>query len=201
MITLLLIRHATTEANEKHLWIGHMESEISSKGRRELEKLKEELAHWEINECFVSPSKRTLETLEVGLSNKASTRKIKCEVVEALREIHFGRYEGRHFNWVKVHEPEEIHKMIKEGNAYCYPQGESLIAAHKRVAEWLEGFLRDHKEGTFLVCAHGGTIRSILSELLAHDESLHWHFKIDPASLTVVTLENGFAVIESLNKR
>lgn len=201
MITLLLIRHATTEANEKHLWIGHMESEISRKGREELEKLKQTLTHWEINKCFVSPSKRAVQTLEAGLSTQTSIKEIKCEVVEALREIHFGRYEGKHFNWVKMHEPEEIHKMIKEKDTYCYPQGESLMCAHKRVARWLESFLRDHKEGTYLICAHGGTLRSILSELLVHNESLHWHFKIDPASLTVVTLEDGFAVIESLNKR
>ena len=201
MITLLLVRHATTEANEKHLWIGHMESEISCKGRSELEQLKQELANWKINKCFVSPSIRAVETLEAGLSTQTNLREISCEVVESLREIHFGRFEGQHFNWVKEHEPEEIHKMIKDKDNYCYPQGESLIVAHQRVAQWLEGFLKDHKEGTYLICAHGGTLRSILSELIAHNVSLHWHFKIDPASLTVVTLEDGFAVIEALNKR
>ena len=201
MITLLLVRHVTTEANEKHLWIGHMESEISMRGRCELEQLKKTLAHWKINKCFVSPSKRAVETLEVGLSTQANRGEIGCEVVEALREIHFGKFEGKDFNWVKRHEPEEMHKMIKEKNAYCYPEGESLITAHQRIAQWLEGFLNNYKEGTYLICAHGGTLRSILSELLVHNESLHWHFKIDTASLTVVTLEDGFAVIEALNKR
>ncbi len=201
MITLLLIRHVTTEANEKHLWIGHMESEISSRGRKEFKQLKKALSGWKMNKCFVSPSKRTIETLETVLSNQDSCGEIDYEVVEALREIHFGRFEGKNFNWVKENEPEEVYKMMKEKNAYCYPQGESLISTHQRIAKWLEGFLQEYQEGTYLICAHGGTLRSILSELLVHNESLHWHFKIDTGSLTVVTLEDGFAVIEALNKR
>lgn len=200
-MTLLLVRHATTEANEHHLWIGHMESEISEKGRGELEKLKEVLTYWEINKCFVSPSRRSIETAQAGLSTQINRNKIEQEEVEALREIHFGRFEGKHFSWVKEHEPEEIEKMLKEKDGYCYPEGESLVSMHQRIAHWLETFLRRYQEGTYLICAHGGTLRSILSELLAHNESLHWHFKIEPASLTVVTLEDGFAVIEALNKR
>ena len=201
MMTLLLVRHATTEANEHNLWIGHMESEISEKGRRELDTLKEVLAHWEINKCFISPSRRAIETAQAGLSTQINRDKIEQEEVEALREIHFGRFEGKHFSWVKAHEPEEIEKMITEKDGYCYPEGESLISMHQRIAHWLDTCLRRYQEGTYLICAHGGTLRSILSELLAHNESLHWHFKIEPASLTVVTLEDGFAVIEALNKR
>lgn len=201
MIKLLLVRHATTEANEQQLWNGYLESNISPKGMKQLELLKQKLAQYEINGCFVSPSKRTLETLRVGLSTQKNPDVIECEVVEALREIHFGRFEGKHFNWVNEHEPEEVKKMIVEKDAYCYPEGESLLDMHERLAKWLRAFMEKHTEGTYLICAHGGTLRSILSELLAHNESLHWHFKIDPASLTIVTIEDGFAVIEALNKR
>ena len=201
MIKLLLVRHATTEANEKQLWNGHLESNISLKGMEELQSLKQELAHYKINKCFVSPSKRTLETLRVGLSTQKSPETITCEIVEALREIHFGRFEGKHFNWVNEHEPEEVKKMLIEKDAYCYPEGESLLDMHQRLVNWLRTFMEKHTEGTYLICAHGGTLRSILSELLAHNVSLHWHFKIDPASLTIVTIEGGFAVIETLNKR
>lgn len=201
MIQLLLVRHATTEANEVQLWNGHLESSISQKGMEELELLKQELAHYKINKCFVSPSKRTLETLQVGVSTQKNPETIEQEIVDALREIHFGRFEGKHFNWVKEHEPEEIKKMLMEKDAYCYPEGESLEVMHERLAKWLRGFMEKYTEGTYLICAHGGTLRSILSELLAHNVSLHWHFKIDPASLTVVTIEEGFAVIEALNKR
>ena len=33
------------------------------------------------------------------------------------------------------------------------------------------------------------------------NETLHWRFKIEPASLTIVTLTEGYAVIETLNSK
>lgn len=196
MLTLLLIRHATTAANEAGLWIGQMESEISEKGRIEIENLKKLVNKWSIDKAFVSPSRRALETAQNLLEERVS-----LEAVEALREINFGVFEGKSFKWAQVHRPEEVEKMIVQRNAYCYPEGESLTLAHERVAVWLNSWLSSNPTGTYMICAHGGTIRSILSELIGHNESLHWHFKIDPASLSVVSIEGDFAVIETLNQR
>ena len=70
---------------------------------------------------------------------------------------------------------------------------------HQRIANWLRWFKREHTQGTYFICAHGGTIRSILSELLIGSYGLHWHFKISHGTLTVVTIDADFAVIESLN--
>lgn len=90
--------------------------------------------------------------------------------------------------------------MLLEKDAYTYPEGESLLTFHERVANWLQTWMKRHQEGTYLICAHGGTIRSILSELLVGSGQLHWHFKIEPASLTVVTITDGYPVIETLNR-
>lgn len=196
MTRLLLVRHATTIANEKGLWIGKTESEFSQKGKEELIGLKKQLAIWPITACFSSPSKRTLETAKTVLDEKCQIEKI-----EALREIDFGSFEGKNFSWAQSTLPEEVQKMIEEGNSYCYPGGESLAKAHQRTKAWLRDWLSTKPEGNYLICAHGGTIRSILSELVAEHEGLHWHFKVDPASLTIVTIQEDFAVIEALNQR
>lgn len=196
MLTLLLVRHATTAANETGVWIGHGESEISERGKEELAGLRMQLKPWKIKKVFVSPSLRTQETVQAVLNGQ-----ITIQHEEALREIHFGDFEERNYAWVQRHRPEEAERMIQEGNAYCYPGGESLIMAHQRVAKWLREWLALKPEGNYMICAHGGTLRSILSELLSHDERLHWHFKIDPASLSIVTIQGDFPVIEALNKR
>lgn len=197
MTRLLLIRHATTVANEQGLWIGKLESKLSQKGKEELKELKKKLVPWHITGCFSSPSIRTLETAQAVIEGKCPIEKI-----EALREINFGTFEGKHFKWAQSTFPEEVQKMIEEGNDYCYPGGESLVNAHKRTKEWLRMWLETKPKGNYLICAHGGTIRSILSELLVGHEGLHWHFKVDPASLTIVNLDDdGFAVIETLNQK
>lgn len=198
MLTLLLVRHGTTIANEKGRWIGREESELSEKGKQEVAALKEKLRAYTWECICASPSKRVIETVQMISDGHSSLQKL--QIVEALREIEFGHFEGRDFNWVKNHFPEEAEKMIMQKETYAYPEGESLITFHERVARWLKTFLIEHQKGNYLICAHGGTIRSLLSELLVEDYHLHWHFKIEPASLTVVTITDGYAVIETLNR-
>lgn len=195
MIQLILVRHATTIANQSGQFIGRKESEISKEGRVEIKKLKEKLEQFSIDGVYISPSKRVVQSIERFVKEQ----KIHLEQVEALQEINFGEFEGKTFNWIKTHYPEEIEKMIMEKDDYCYPKGESLIEAHFRIAKWLNEVLLK-KEGNYLICAHGGTIRSILSELVVHSHSLHWHFKIENAKITLVNITDGFPVIEKLNE-
>lgn len=198
MLRLLLVRHGETLANQSGFWIGQGESEMTSEGVKSIEWLKQQLISEKFDGVFTSPSQRAVWTsLQLGASH--SIGKEDIQLIEALKEINFGRFEGKNFKWVKAYEPDEIEKMLCQGSKYIYPQGESLCMQHQRVARWLHEFIQKYEEGNYLICAHGGTIRCILSELLIGNETLHWRFKIDPASLTIVTLNEGYAVIEALN--
>ena len=196
MQRLILVRHATTLANKEGRYIGRSESVLSPSGVLEARRLRERLVTFEIQKIYASPSHRVLETIE-GIKAQIS----EVEMVEALREIDFGDYEGKDFNWLKAHAPEEVEVMLQQGDRYRYPKGESLEMHHQRVANWLKILLKTERKGTFLIAAHGGTIRCILSELLIQGPKLHWHFKIDPATLTCININEGFAVIETLNER
>lgn len=196
MLTLILVRHGATEANEAGLYIGRSESALSPRGREAAIKLCNQLEKEEIDHIYMSPSKRVKETIASLLKNCQSV-----QVVEALQEIDFGIWEMKDFNWLKKHYPEEITRMIEEGMRYQYPQGESLEEVHERVAKWLKEVLINHSGCNLLIAAHGGTIRCILSELLVKNASLHWHFKIDPGTITIVRVEEGFPIIEKLNEK
>ncbi len=198
MLRLLLVRHGETLANQLGFWIGQGESEMTPEGLKSIDWLKEQLRSETFDGVFTSPSQRAVWTsLQLCVPHLISKEEI--QQIEALREIDFGRFEGKNFKWVKAHEPDEIEKMLRERSKYVYPEGESLCTQHQRVARWLHEFIQKYEKGNFLICAHGGTIRCILSELLIGNETLHWRFKIDPASLTIVTLTEGYAVIETLN--
>lgn len=193
---LILVRHGTTLANERGQYIGQSESPLSPKGQEEAIRLCQKLESIVIDKMYVSPSLRALET--VSYLNK---KRVEIEVVSALQEINFGCYEGKDFNWLQKNAPEQIEAMVSQGEAYTYPEGESLEMLYQRVRDWLRDWLNHHQEGTFLIGAHGGTIRCILSELLCQRNALHWHFKIEPATLTQVSIEEGFAVLEVLNEK
>lgn len=196
MLTLILVRHGATEANEAGLYIGRSESALSLQGKEASIRLCHQLAKQEIDHIYMSPSNRVRETIASILTSCQSV-----QVIEALQEIDFGICEMKDYNWLKKHYPKEITRMIEEGTRYRYPQGESLEEVHQRVAKWLNELLRNHLSGNVLIAAHGGTIRCILSELLVKNASLHWHFKIDTGTMTIVRVEEGFPIIEKLNEK
>ena len=90
--------------------------------------------------------------------------------------------------------------MIDKGYEYRYPNGESLIDCYERVSKGIEFILNETPEdNTILICSHAGTIRNILTYLISNTFEYHWNFKIDNASVSVVEVDNGFAVINKLN--
>ena len=195
MITWILIRHGQTMANEQGVLAGFLETPLSKVGEQQAIALREYLKETAIHYFYASSSKRAYETLQP----LAELKQANIEVVGALKEIHFGDFEGKNFSWIQKHYPDEVTKMLKEKDHYCYPGGESLVMAHTRMAKWLQEVSISHENSVVVVCAHAGTIRSMLSEFIAGNESLHWHFKIDNASISTVSVTDGFAVIESLN--
>ncbi|WP_069998140.1 histidine phosphatase family protein [Cellulosilyticum sp. I15G10I2] len=195
MLKLILVRHATTKANEHKVFSGFYESEIGQKGIKEIEVLTKKIEDYTIDTIYASPSTRTIKTVQ-AIANKYN-KEIYLE--KDLREICFGDFEGLGLKEVEAKYPEEISKMIELGDDYSYPAGESLIQSYKRTAKWVDQMKQIHNNQTVLVCAHAGTIRNILSHLICQSPKLHWHFKIDNASLTIVTIDNDFAVVEALN--
>lgn len=195
MLTLLLIRHAETKANKRGELIGRTDSPLSTSGKQQCEALMHALKHLQIDHIYASPLERCRQTI-LPLALKLGK---PIETYSALEEIHFGDFEGKSFKYINAYFPEEVKRMIVEKNTYTYPNGESLIKAHNRGSTWLREEVLVKNEGTILIVAHGGTIRSLLSELLGGNHELHWHFKIDHGSITKVTVEEGFAVLEKLN--
>lgn len=195
MLTLILIRHALTEANEHKIFSGFKETPVSQIGKKQIESLTKVFEDYKIDAIYTSPSNRAIETVK----DIAARHSGRIQIAEELREIHFGDFEGMSFQTIKEQHPDEITKMMDLGDDYIYPNGESLVQSYKRTAEKIDYIKQAHNEQTVLICAHAGTIRNTLSHLMSKGPSLHWHFKIDNASRTVVTIENDFAVIELLN--
>lgn len=195
MIRLILVRHAITTCNEGGSLSGQIDSTLSKKGKLQVEQLTCYLKDENIDEIYTTPFSRTKDTME----KLAQIKSIEINETDKFNEIDFGEFDGLSFDIIKRDYPEEFEKMIKEGSEYTYPKGESLIDTFDRVSKELENILKDKDNKTILICSHGGTIRNILSYLISKDYKYHWNFKIDNASVSVVEVENDFAVINKLN--
>lgn len=195
MTRLILVRHALTEDNQNFRLSGHIDSSISEEGKIQIDKLTNYLKNMDIDKIFTTTSSRTKDTV-----NKiADIKNIQIIEKDTLKEINFGDFEGVTFNEIKKNNPEEFEKMINDGYNYKYPNGESLVETYIRVAKEIDKIILENKDKNILICSHGGTIRNIITHLISNSYEFHWNFKIDNASVSILEIENGFTVINTMN--
>ncbi|MDO5010071.1 MAG: histidine phosphatase family protein [Intestinibacter bartlettii] len=196
MKKLILVRHVLTEDNKLAKLSGHIDSKVSEEGKLQIKEITDFLKNEKIDRIYTTTSSRTKETVKY----LAEINSIEVQESEDLKEISFGDFEGKDFKDIQKNYPDEFNKMIEEGYEYTYPNGESLIDCFERVSKEIQCILDDADENeTILVCSHAGTIRNVLTYLISNTFEYHWNFKIDNASVSVVEIDNGFAVINKLN--
>lgn len=195
MTKLILVRHALTTDNQDNKLSGHIDSIVSEIGKKQIDKLTTYLQKVDIDKIYTTTSSRTKDTVQ----KIANLKKINIIQKEALKEISFGDFEGITFEKIKKNHPKEFQDMIDKGYEYKYPNGESLIDSYKRVANEISEIIIDNKDKTILICSHGGTIRNIITYLISNSYEYHWNFKIDNASVTILEVENGFTVVNTMN--
>lgn len=149
-MTIYLIRHGRTEANEKWLYCGSTDLPLSESGREELTGI-----HYEIENVrfLTSGMKRANESLKLLFGD------VPYEVDHRFREVDFGIFEMQSYHAIKD-TPEFQAWVTGDNEANVPPGGESGLQMKQRV---LEAF-SDIKEDTVLVC-HGGVIAAIMAHL------------------------------------
>ena len=195
MVKLILVRHALTVDNQKSRLSGHIDSSISEEGKEQIDKITNYLKDFDIDKIYTTTSSRTKDTVK----KLSELKSIEIIEKESLKEISFGDFEGLTFDEIKDKYPKEFQDMIEKGYEYKYPNGESLIDSYNRVCIELDNIISNNDNRTILICSHGGTIRNIITYLISNSYKYHWNFKIDNASVSVVEVDNGFAVINKLN--
>ena len=153
-MTVYLIRHGRTEANEKWLYCGSTDLSLSESGREELREI-----HYDIPDCrfLTSGMKRANESLQLLFGD------VPYEVDSRFREVDFGIFEMQSYHTIK--DTPEFQAWISGDNeANAPPAGESGLQMKQRV---LEAF-SEIREDTVLVC-HGGVIAAIMEHLFPEE--------------------------------
>ena len=84
-----LIRHAQTVMNNERRFSGVLDCEIDDTGYKQLEKLREKMKEYKVQQCYCSPLKRTVLTALSFFDNPIK--------VNDLHEMNFGDIEGMKF--------------------------------------------------------------------------------------------------------
>ena len=149
-MTIYLIRHGKTEANERRLYCGSTDLPLSEGGRAELKGLRYDIRDVRFLTSGMRRANETLELLFGAVSYDTDPR---------FREVDFGAFEMRGYEELKD-DPSYQAWITGENERNVPPRGESGAQMTQRV---LAAF-PELQEDTCIV-THGGVIAAIMAHL------------------------------------
>ena len=191
----LIVRHGETEWNRNGCIQGQADTPLSDEGRAQAAALAATLRDVQIDRAFSSDLSRARETAMIVIGD----RKTPVLTTGDLRELNFGRWEGRLTAELAVQEPELFTAWHTGNPDFAAPEGESV----REMAARIEKFVAERKEGmlagTSLIVAHGGSVRCLLCVMLGIPLAAVGRFNVARASLSVLEVEPAGSVLMLYN--
>jgi len=189
--TLFLIRHGITKWNEQGRYCGHKNVGLSDLGRRQAVRLRNSLQGVSFDGIYCSDRKRALETKTILFENGRNLAKAAPVVMQALREINFGVFEGLRHNEIIRKYPEAYKKWLADPYRGRIPGAEPMRVFKKRVCMAMKKIMHSRRRGKAIaVVCHGGVIAIFVSSILRRSRDF-WNYVPLPASITRVEYENN----------
>ena len=221
---LVLVRHGQSIYNQKNIFTGWTDVDLSEQGRTEAKKvgllLKKNSIYPDI--CFTSWLKRAIHTAQIAL------KALEWEQIDMLKsyklnERHYGDWQGRNKDEVKTEYTQEQFLAVRRGydiappplhvndkrcvsndikyaniNKKLLPLHESLKETKKRVLEYYREqiILQLQKEKTVLISAHGNSLRAMVMELEQMTPEEISGFEIPTGEIIVYDFDSEMNIIE-----
>ena len=192
---LYLLRHGQVADGHTNRYHGNNDIELSPQGIRQLEEAGAQLQDVELAGVYASDLTRAVQGAEIICRG----RKIKPRTLPEFREIHFGVWEGLSFQEIMEQYPEDLQARFKDLPNFRIPGGESLMDLKARALPALQELIESHYEQAFLLVAHAGINRVILSEALGLN--LQNLFRLDQnyGCLNIIDYFPDLAVVRLIN--
>jgi broad specificity phosphatase PhoE len=192
---LLLIRHGETEWNRDGRIQGHLDVVLSEQGRGQAGKLARRLAPEPLTAVYASTLARASETAAILAQPHGLTVSTRAD----LREGCFGAWQG--LTMAEVRQRFEAnYAAVRQDPIHGRPEdGETCFEMAGRAYRVVEEVAAAHPGGTVAVVTHGGTLKTIISQVLGLDLRYRWRFTVDNCSLTIVAWREGGPVLLTLN--
>ena len=190
-MNIYFLRHGQTET--PGTYTGSTDVALSPSGKNQVQRIAPLVQGIEIDACFCSPMLRCRTTFELLDIHS------QCFVHDALKEIDFGRWEGKSFAQVYGEDRETMETWFELKEDFCFPSGEAIHTFGSRVRRWVED-LRSTSYSSVLVISHAGVIRYAITRLLNLDQGIAGQFEIAEGCLSLVSIDDDYAVLKFLNK-
>jgi broad specificity phosphatase PhoE len=159
---LFLVRHGATVWHAENRYAGTSEVALNLAGYAQAERLAAWASKAGLTAVWCSPLSRARETAAPA----AGAAGLEPRVDERLREIDFGKIEGKTMAEAEQLFPEEIRRFKVDPATHPVPGGEDPQQAARRAVSALRDISAAHPDGRVLIVAHNTIIRLALCSLL-----------------------------------
>ena len=188
---LYLVRHGETEWNKEGRYYGHEDVGLSEEGFKQAKNLGEYMKKISFDKVISSPLRRAVDT-----ARKLTNQSFVTD--QRLMEQNFGLFEGKTYKELMMEFPKELKEWNENHELYCLPEGESFLDVRSRV----DSFLKDLsvEKGKILIVAHKGTFGHMLAVMMNLPPSGYWNFVFEQGTYSKVDLQDGFAILRTINR-
>ncbi len=195
MKNLYLLRHAQSEYNEKGIFQGKLDSDLTPLGFVQARLVAREFLDKNLQVIYSSPQKRAYKTA----LTVADVLGLEVVVDERIREMSFGDYEGKHF-WTLMQEEGEVFRAwLSNPLKNPLPTQEDMESFRMRVESFMTDVLRSDYEN-LLIVAHGGTLHAITCLALGLGLENLWNIHMDNTGITHLRYNFGRFELKHLNR-
>lgn len=157
---LWLIRHPEPDHSARGLCYGALDIALSDSGIRHAHAISEKLVNENFAAIYSSPKQRCTVTARLLARGRS------VETVGDLRELDFGKLEGRSYEEIAASYPDVYKRWMENPTGTEFPDGESFCQMSTRVLGVLNELLARHAGESIAVVTHGGPIRVMLADAL-----------------------------------
>jgi broad specificity phosphatase PhoE len=192
---LILVRHGRTDA-KLDLCLGQADLPLSTRGFTDVQQL---AATWDQvapRFLFCSDLRRAQQSAQVFAAKFA----IEPLIDPRLREVDFGRWNGRHWNDVMQTDNSRYRHWLENWVIQEAPDGESFADVLRRTGAWLAALLGSTgDEDCVLAIAHAGSIRAVLCHALGLPPGRALSIGIEHARASRLRYANGQFEVRYVN--
>lgn len=189
---IILIRHGETDHNRQGRFCGRSNPPLNQLGQTQADKAAAWLAQRRIDHIYTSPAVRAQRTAHT--INQQRDKPITTD--ERLWETDYGRWEGQNIDDCRTADPEAWQKWLADSHSAPHG-GETAVEVEKRTQSWLNDTLTRHHGQTVLVAAHGGSLQTVICQLMDMPHRPLWPFRFQNTTIAEVWLYKVGGVLVS----
>jgi broad specificity phosphatase PhoE len=190
---LLLVRHATAAGNGR--FQGQRDVSLTTAGQQELDLLVEKCSQHPVRVVYSSDLERARHTA-CAVARRFG---LEVEVRPALREMHFGQWQGLSWEQVRNRFPELARQWTEHFPRQPIPGAELFREFKRRVDREVRAVVAANRGGCALVVTHAGVIRVTLAKVLGLPQRNLFRLAQGPCALNVIDYFDEGTIVQCIN--